>query len=111
MIRYIPEGVPLPTDHRLRDKVCYILHLINHLPLVNDRVTKTNGYVSLSSVLLSRTLGRYRPPLYYLIDNGIIETDGRYLQGEESLGYRMTPEYSHSGVQPVIITTPSLVRK
>ncbi len=82
MIRYIPEGIELPKEKGLRDKVCYILHLINHLPLVNVRVTKSNGYISLSSRILSRNIGRYIPPLDYLIDNGIIECDGRYLAGE-----------------------------
>lgn len=76
-----------------RDKLLYIIHLLNALPLMNKDLL-FDGFVPLNSTMLQRKISNYKEYIDYLLyDLKIIETDGQYLAGFKSKGYRLIEEY------------------
>ncbi len=76
-----------------RDKLLYIIHLINALPLYNKDLL-FEGFVSLNSTILQDKISNYKEYLDYLInDLKIIETDNQYVAGFKSKGYKLVDKY------------------
>ncbi len=76
-----------------RDKLLYIIHLINALPLYNKDLMY-EGYVPLNSTILQDKISNYKEYLDYLTnDLKIIEGDNQYFKGFKSKGYRLTEKY------------------
>ena len=87
---YIPENLDVdqlmydnPPNFKKygckRDKLLYIIHLINALPLYNKDLM-FDGFVPLNSKLLQDKISNYKEYIDYLLhDLKIIETDGQYI--------------------------------
>ena len=99
---YLPENLDLdrlirnnPPNFRpfKRDKLRYILHLINAISLLNkDKLYDEYTYVNAKA--LQKVIQNYKKYLDYLInDLQIIECDGQYIPGEKSLGYKFIDKY------------------
>ncbi|MDB9781522.1 hypothetical protein OAB88_00250 [Winogradskyella sp.] len=77
-----------------RDKLLYIIHLINALPLYKKDLL-FDGFIPLNSMLLQDKISNYKEYIDYLLyDLKIIETDGQYITGLKSKGYRLVDKYS-----------------
>ncbi|WCO02910.1 hypothetical protein [Psychroserpens ponticola] len=101
---YIPENLDIdqlmydnpPNFKKYKcktDKLLYIIHLINALPLMNKDLLY-EGYVPLNATMLQSKISNYKEYLDYLLnDLKIIESDGQYFPGYKSKGYRLIEEY------------------
>lgn len=99
--RYIHDTEAQDVDI-LTDKVHYVCHAINkQMQLLDeDMCYKGVNYpygVPLHSKLLEKALGRgYNTIIRWMIDSGIIETDGYYEPGSKSMYYRFTNQYRYA---------------
>jgi hypothetical protein len=99
---YIPENLDIfkltnsipPTFKPYKiDKLCYILHLINAIPLM-DKDIQNEEFVPINAKKHQHYIQNYKKYLTYLEDDlKIIESDNHYIVGEKSKGYRFTKEY------------------
>lgn len=99
---YLPENLDIfeatnripPTFKPYKiDKLCYILHLINAIPLM-DKDIQNEEFVPINAKKLQHYIQNYKKYLTYLEDDlKIIESDNHYIVGEKSIGYRFTKEY------------------
>ncbi|SHH68007.1 hypothetical protein [Winogradskyella jejuensis] len=118
---YIPENLDVdqlmydnPPNFKKygckRDKLLYIIHLINALPLYNKDLM-FDGFVPLNSKLLQDKISNYREYIdYLLLDLKIIETDGQYIPGFKSKGYRLVDEYN-TAITSTAVTDFTFYRK
>lgn len=84
------------------DHLAYILGTINEIAFRNADYAKDSGYVKLSSKILKSHIRDYKPILNFLIKSNVIETDGTYRRGVDSLGYRFK---SHlEGIKKIDVT-------
>ena len=99
---YIPENLdifelthnnpPSFKPYKL-DKLCYILHLINAIPLM-DKDIQSEDFVPINAKKLQDKIQNYKKYLNYLEhDLQIIESDNHYVVGEKSKGFRFIEEY------------------
>lgn len=78
-----------------KDRLIYIIGLISSIPAKNkDSITEA-GYVPINSKLIRSSFKDYLPYLDYLIRTGVLCTDGHYIQGEKSKGYKFTEQYAN----------------
>jgi hypothetical protein len=93
-----------------RDKLLYIINLINALPLYNKDLM-FDGFVSLNAKLLQDKIANYKEYLDYLLyDLKIIETDGQYIPGFKSTGYRLVEKYN-TAITSTAVTDFTFYRK
>lgn len=78
------------------DRLIYIIGLISSIPARNKDSITEDGYVSINSTLIRNTFKDYLSYLDYLIRTGVLCTDGRYIQGEKSKGYKFTERYENT---------------
>jgi hypothetical protein len=77
-----------------RDKLLYIIHLINALSLYKKDLMY-DRFVPLNATLLQDNISNYKEYIDYLLhDLKIIETDGHYIPGFKSKGYRLVDRYN-----------------
>jgi len=99
---YIPENLdifelthnnpPSFKPYKL-DKLCYILHLINAIPLM-DKNIQGEDFVPINAKKLQDKIQNYKKYLNYLeSDLQIIESDNHYVVGEKSKGFRFIERY------------------
>lgn len=74
----------------------YILGLISSIPARNKDSITENGYVSINSRLIRNFFKDYLSYLDYLVLTGVLETDGQYIQGKQSKGYKFTERYANA---------------
>ncbi len=101
--QYIPSKIPVDEiinnyppvaiNNFKRDNLIHILNLITEIPSNRERSEDSDGYVPLNSKKLQGQIHNYREYLDYLLSTGILETDGFYITGEKSTGYRINPEF------------------
>lgn len=99
---YIPENLDIfelthnnpPTFKPYKlDKLCYILNLINAIPLM-DKDIQGEDFIPINAKKLQDKIQNYKQYLDYLeLDLKIIECDNHYLVGEKSKGYRLIEKY------------------
>jgi hypothetical protein len=79
-----------------RDTLAYLVGLISYLPLIREDSMKPDGYVILNAEILKINVGsEYRRRyLNALITGGILETDGTYIKGSQSFGFRFTAPFA-----------------
>ncbi len=78
------------------DKLCYILHLINAIPLM-DKDIQYEDFVPINAKKLQEKIQNYKKYLDYLEhDLKIIESDNHYVVGEKSKGFRFIEKYRTS---------------
>ena len=76
------------------------------------RGNRTRGYVSLKHKYLRDVIGQHtKLTIKTLIENGIIETDGAFAIGGESIGFRLTKSYRKSAFKFVAISDSGIVRR
>ncbi|KAB4464819.1 hypothetical protein GAN98_06545 [Bacteroides thetaiotaomicron] len=78
------------------DRLIYIIGLISSIPARNKDSITEDGYVSINSTLIRNTFKDYFSYLDYLIRTGVLCTDGQYIQGEKSKGYKFTERYENT---------------
>ena len=78
-----------------KDRLIYIIGLISSIPARNKDSITENGYVPINSKLIRNAFKDYHPYLDYLIRTGVLCTDGQYIQGEKSKGYKFTEQYAN----------------
>lgn len=78
------------------NRIIYILGLISSIPARNkDSITET-GYVLINSRLIRNFFKDYLSYLDYLILTGVLVTDGQYIQGQKSKGYKFADRYANA---------------
>lgn len=77
------------------DRLIYIIGLISSIPAKNKDSITEDGYVPINSKLIRNAFKDYHPYLDYLIRTGVLCTDGQYIQGEKSKGYKFTEQYAN----------------
>ena len=75
----------------------HYLYVISHIRIapILDRRILPNDFVPVNLELLESLISKAEASsiLKKLLDNGVLETDGKYISGYKSTGYRLTPEY------------------
>lgn len=96
-----------------KEKLIYLLGNLVKLKVwqkSNTEEEKTE-FIPLNSTYLQRKIYFYNYYLSYLVDNKILETNGRYVPGETSRGYKLTSKYEEQEFIRVPITSFALTRK
>lgn len=118
---YIPKNLNIdkillnnpPNFNYHRDKFLYIISLMYSIPEhLNDFDFKRNkGFVPISASILQGKIHDYKLYINYLIENGVLETDGKYSNdGGKSYWFRFTQEYSDGIAVSVAITKYTLIK-
>lgn len=99
---YLPHNLDIDTlmcekPHNIKsfkkEKILYILSLINQIILSNKNLVYEN-FTPINAQLLQKFVDDYKVYLDYLIkDLKIIECDNTYVSGEKSKGYRFIDTY------------------
>lgn len=78
-----------------KDRLIYIISLVSSIPAKNKDSITEDGYVFINSTLIRNAFKDYLSYLDYLILTGVLCTDGQYIQGEKSKGYKFTEGYEN----------------
>lgn len=76
------------------DNFRYILSLITEIPSFNKDLLDKYNYVPINAQMLQAKVRDYNKYLQYFVENGILETDNKYIPTEKATGYRFTEKYS-----------------
>lgn len=115
---FIPQNLDVdkllresPPNKKInRDRLVYILHLINWLnSRKKDNLENPNGFTPVSRSILEKTIKNYKDYIDYLKDNNIIEEENNYIVGKKSRGIRFTENYQKP-VIPIKITNWPLIK-
>ncbi len=118
MFTFIPENLNVPVllqskpphfKHNI-DCFYFLLGQITAVAALHKDLIDERGWVPLYAPLLKHRIHNYVSYVKYLIENGIIECNGKYEPGKRSKGYRFTAEYRTSPVAPVNITKCTLLK-
>lgn len=77
-------------------KVEYILSLLTSIPANNKNIITENGYIPINKRTLNSSIKDATSYLNYLIKTGVIISDGIYIIGEKSIGYKWADKYNNS---------------
>jgi hypothetical protein len=101
---FIPEALdidllisvcpPQDIERFQRDYLVYIPHLLTAIPAMDKGLELKNGFVPIKASELQSKIKNYKSYLTYLITEGVIESDGRYIPGTKCIGYKFTAFYS-----------------
>ena len=80
------------------DRLIYIIGLISSIPARNKDSITENGFVSINSTLLRKFFKDYLSYLDYLIRTRVLYTDGHYIPGKKSQGYKFTEMYASASL-------------
>lgn len=91
--------------HQQEDKVAIILGLfVNaHARHMQRDGSDVDDYIPFSSTILQQHVYDYADYLQYLMDNGILETDGFYIPDEKCYKYRFTEKYRYTSLEEYFI--------
>ncbi len=119
LILYIPESINIdehlnekPLDvPNARDKLLYILHLINSIPSKRKDLdlSKNQGFTPINKKTLQKRIYHYRDCINYLKERGIITESYYYKVGKTSQGLKFSPRFN-STLTPIEITTKTLIK-
>lgn len=112
---YIPRNLELTNivgyNNRWHEKYIWFIHSI----IFNDLTSKAKfgGYINLEQRLLQKYLGtRYTNKIIkQLVENKIVEVNGKYSAGAFSRSYRLTEKYRSAKLNSEKITKQSYCRK
>lgn len=79
-----------------KDRMLHILDLLSLIPASNKDLISEEGFVSINATILSNYFKDYLSYLDYLIETGVIISDGHYEVGVKSIGYKLAPEYENA---------------
>ena len=78
-----------------KERLIHIIGLISSIPAGKRDLIKENGYVPISSSVIRNYFKDYLSYLDYLIQTGILVTDGIAVPEEKSFGYKFSSEYEN----------------
>ncbi len=78
-----------------KDRLMYIIGLISSIPAKNKDSITEDGFVLINSKLLRSFFKDYLSYLDYLLQTNVLITDGEYIAGVKSLGYKFSEQYSN----------------
>lgn len=116
---YIPKNLDIdkillnnPPNFRYhRDKFLYIISLMYSIPERLNDFERNKGFIAMSATILQGRIHNYKLYLNYLIENAILETDGKYSNnGGKSYWFRFTQEYRDDDTIVVTITKYTLIK-
>ena len=81
-----------------KDRLAYIIGLINSIPASNKDSITEDGYVPIYSKYIQKFFSDYKCYLDYLIRTGIVISNRSYKIGKKSIGYKFAPEYENVGL-------------
>jgi hypothetical protein len=97
--------------HYKRDKLAYILHLINYVRTNDKRLRYANQFVPLSTKLLQKQgIHNYKDYITLLEQAGVIEIYRSYVVGGKSMEYRLKDCYA-TGIVPYEIQDSTFARR
>jgi len=77
-----------------KDILAYVVSLVNSIPTNNIGLDLHSGFVPIHSGILHNTVRHYRKYLDYLIATGVLETNGSFIVGRKSTGYKYSPQHN-----------------
>ena len=78
-----------------KDRLMYVIGLISSIPAKNKDSITEDGFVLINSKLLRDFFKDYLSYLDYLLQTHVLITDGEYISGKKSLGYKFSEQYSN----------------
>ena len=82
-----------------KERLVHIIGLISSIPAGNRDLITDNGYVPINSSVLRNYFKDYFSYLDYLLQTGVLITDGIAVPEEKSYGYKFSSEYEN---QPMV---------
>ena len=82
-----------------KERLVHIIGLISSIPAGNRDLVTDNGYVPINSSVLRNYFKDYFSYLDYLLQTGVLITDGIAVPEEKSYGYKFSPKYEN---QPMV---------
>lgn len=79
-----------------KDRLMYIIGLISSIPAKNKDSITEDGFVLINSKLLRGFFKDYLSYLDYLLQTNVLITDGEYIAGVKSLGYKFSEQYNNA---------------
>ena len=79
-----------------KDRLMYIIGLISSIPAKNKDSITEDGFVLINSKLLRGFFKDYLSYLDYLLQTNVLITDGEYIAGVKSLGYKFSDQYNNT---------------
>lgn len=111
-VGFDPRTVLPERFWRHADSVRYFLHLIHHHRFMYRR--RSSDFIELKATYVGRFFADknvFGEVKKVLIDRGVIECDGHYIEGRKSLGYRLGQAWRNTEFTSVRVHDPVLVRK
>lgn len=81
-----------------KDRLIYIMSLVSSRPAKNKDSITEDGYVFINSTLIRSFFKDYLSYLNYLVSTDVLCTDGQYIKGEKSIGYKFTERYENASL-------------
>lgn len=81
-----------------KDRLVYIVGLISSIPASDKDSITEDGYVKIYSKYIQNFFPDYKCYLDYLIDTGVIISNGHFEIGKHSIGYKFAPLYENVGL-------------
>ena len=78
-----------------KERLIHIIGLISSIPAGNRDLITDEGYVPINSSILRNYFKDYLSYLDYLLQTGVLITDGIVVPEEKSFGYKFSPEYEN----------------
>jgi hypothetical protein len=101
-----PKGV----DRFKKDYLVYIIHLVTEIPGMDRSLEYEHGFVPIHAATVQRVVKNYNQYLTYLINAGVLISDGQYVPGRKSKGYQFAGAY-RGAVRSVYLTDTKLIKK
>ena len=79
-----------------KDRMAYIIGLMSSIPASNKDSISEDGYVHIYSKYIQDFFPDYKCYLDYLISTGVLISDGFYIEGKKSIGYKFAPAYENT---------------
>lgn len=79
-----------------KDRMAYIIGLISSIPASNKDSISEDGYVHIYSKYIQDFFPDYKCYLDYLINTRVVISDGFYIEGKKSIGYKFAPAYENA---------------
>ena len=80
------------------DRLAYLIGLISSIPASDKDSITEDGYVKIYSKYIQNFFPDYKCYLDYLINTGVIISNGHYEIGKHSIGYKFAPHYENVGL-------------
>lgn len=114
---HIPENLDLkgiladfpPSFKFDEDSFTYLIGALIRLKTRRKDYLESD-FIPMNAQVMQRKIRNYNHYLSYLIKAGIIETDGQWIKGKKSTGFKLTDTYTQSGYKIAEISKRSLLK-